>query len=95
MRQFIIDKQKIKNGLILLNGKDFKYLRGVLRVKVGDMINVRLPNGELSNATVAKINDKESSIALQLCAKTCNTSTITRGVQATEIENSINNEDKI
>ena len=95
MRQFIIDKQKIKNGLILLNGKDFKYLRGVLRVKVGDMINVRLPNGELSNATVAKINDKESSITLQLCAKTCNTSTITRGVQATEIENSNNNEDKI
>ena len=90
-----MDKQKIKNGLIPLNGKDFKYLRGVLRVKVGDMINVRLPSGELSNATVAKINDKESSITLQLCAKTCNTSTITRGVQATEIESSNNNEDKI
>ena len=96
MRQFIIDKQKIKNNLILLNGKDYKYLRSVLRVKVGDMINVRLPNGVLENATVAKINDKESIITLQLCAQTVNTNgTITRGVQADEIEKGQNNEERI
>ena len=98
MRQFIIDKQKIKNNLITLDKKDFKYLRQVLRVKVGDMINVRLPNGNLENTTVAKINDKEGFITLQLCARTSETNsngTITRGVQADEIDNTLNNDDKI
>ena len=45
MRQFIVEKGKEKNGLIQLDGKDYRYLRQVLRVRAGDMISVRLPDG--------------------------------------------------
>ena len=88
MRQFILEKQKIKNGLILLEGKDFRYLRQVLRVKTGDMVNVRLPEGTLQNSTVACIDDKAKIITLQLCAGTSEDygNSVTRGVQSTEIE---------
>ena len=90
MRQFILEKQNIKNGLINLEGKDFRYLRQVLRVKIGDMVNVRLPDGTLENSTVAKIDDKGKKITLQICASTdqsLNLSKgITRGVQSTEID---------
>jgi len=58
MRQFIVEKENIKNGLIELIGKDFRYLRQVLRVKKGDMLNVRLDDGELRATTVAFIDDK-------------------------------------
>ena len=95
MRQLILEKQNIKNGLIIIEGKDFRYLRQVLRVRVGDMLNVRLPDGALENSTVAQVDDKSKKITLQICAKTdsgagnATADSITRGVQATEIENSV------
>ncbi len=48
------------------------------------MVSVRLPDGELKNSTVAKIDEKQRKITLQLCADT--ELNITRGVQASEIE---------
>lgn len=95
MRQFIVEKSPNKAGLIFINGKDFRYLRQVLRVKSGDMINVRLPDGNLQNATVAQIDDKSKTITIQICAASGfeTDSSITRGVQADEIElQSINNQ---
>lgn len=92
MRQFILENQKIKNGLITLQAKDFRYLRQVLRAKVGDMISVRLPNGTLQNSTVCKIDDNAKSIVLQICADTSaqtSNESITRGVQATEVSASV------
>ena len=83
MRQFIVEKSQIKNGLIQLEGKDYRYFRQVLRVRAGDMVSVRLPDGSLSNATVAKIDETSRSLTLQLCADTGKT--ITRGVQAEEL----------
>lgn len=83
MRQFIVENKQIRDGLIQLDGKDYRYLRQVLRVRAGDMISVRLPDGSLSNATVAKIDESSRRIILQLCAATGET--ITRGVQADEI----------
>jgi len=93
MRQLIIEKGKEKNGLITLDGKDYRYLKQVLRVRPGDMINVRLPEGALSNATVASVDVKLRRIILQLCASSekkegMSQKSITRGVQASEIENS-------
>ncbi len=91
MRQFIVEKGKEKNGLITLDGKDYRYFRQVLRVRPGDMINVRLPDGQLSNATVALVDEKQRHVVLQLCASTGvgdSAGSITRGVQASEIENS-------
>lgn len=87
MRQFILEKQNVKNGLITLEGKDFKYLRQVLRVKVGDMLNVRFPDGTLQNTTVAQIDEKSKKIIIQICAST--EKSITRGVQATEFNNKL------
>ncbi len=90
MRQFILEKQSVKNGLVSLEGKDFRYLRQVLRVKVGDMVNVRLPDGKLQNTTVAKIDDKSKKITLQFCAATNIDDevekSITRGVQSSQLE---------
>lgn len=104
MRQFILENQKIKNGLIVIDGKDFRYLRQVLRVKTGDMLNVRTKDGELKNTTVARIDDKGKNITLQICASVAGAgidalsadkirtgegaiagNSITRGVQATEL----------
>lgn len=67
MRQFILENQSIKNNLITLEGKDFRYLRQVLRCKVGDMINVRHQNGNLLETTVAKIDEKAHVVILQVC----------------------------
>ena len=67
MRQLIIKQNPDKKGLVLLQDKDFHYLRQVLRVKVGDMLVLRLLNGESCNSTVCKIDDKAKTITLQLC----------------------------
>lgn len=92
MRQFILGNQKVRNGIVILDDKDFKYLRQVLRVKVGDMVNVRMKDGALENSTVVQIDDKGKKITLQICASTnCTVAgdrSVTRGVQASEIENS-------
>ena len=91
MRQLIVEKGKEKNGLIKLDGKDYRYLRQVLRVRTGDMISVRLPDGSLKNATVARIDEAGHQVTLQICAATGPGSagsagkTITRGVQAEEV----------
>ena len=90
MRQLILEKQTIKNGLITLGAKDFKYLRQVLRVKTGDMLNVRLQDGSLQTTTVASIDDKSKKIILQICANPAEEKTITRGVQATQTQTAKN-----
>ena len=68
MRQLIVDQTPDKNGLVVLTGKDFRYLRQVLRVKSGDMVKLRLEDGKLQNSTVAKIDDNAKKITLQVCS---------------------------
>ena len=75
MRQFIVEKENVKNGLIELIGKDFRYLRQVLRVKKGDMLNVRLDDGSLQGTTVSFIDDSAKKITLQICESKENTIT--------------------
>lgn len=97
MRQLILDKMPDKKGIISVEGSDFKYLRQVLRVKSGDMINLRLLDGTLQNSTVAAVNDKSKKILLQICANTSSNAsvgsgaqgTVTRGVQADEIQSEV------
>lgn len=85
MRQLIIEKLPDKNGIIKIEAKDYKYLKQVLRVKIGDMVVLRLPDGSLQNSTVVVINEKIKQIALQICSE--NAKSITRGVQAEQIQN--------
>ena len=92
MRQFIVEKQNLKDGLIELIGRDFRYLRQVLRVKKGDMLNVRFDDGELRGTTVAFIDDSAKKITLQVCdfdaagEGGAAANSITRGTQAGEIK---------
>ena len=68
MRQLIITKNPDKKGLVQLDGKDYRYLRQVLRVKAGDMVTLRLQDGTLCDSTAAKIDDNTKKITLQVCA---------------------------
>ena len=88
MRQFIVSSVPDKNGIISVSGKDFRYLRQVLRVKIGDMINVRLLDGTLSNTTVCNILENQKQIQLQICQKGSADESVTRGVQAEQIVSS-------
>ncbi len=99
MRQFVLEKNPDKKGIISLSGKDYRYLRQVLRVKTGDMVSVRLPDGSLKNSTVAKVDENQRTVTLQICADTSavasggagSSSSLTRGVQAEEIQQTVQN----
>ena len=67
MRQLIVNKNPDKKGLVLIEGKDYRYLRQVLRVKAGDMVTLRLSDGTLCDSTAAKIDDNAKKITLQVC----------------------------
>ncbi|MCR4736465.1 MAG: RNA methyltransferase [Treponema sp.] len=110
MRQFILEKNLEKDGTVTLAGKDYKYLRQVLRLRSGDMLSLRLADGSLRNSTVTKIDEKAKKIQLQICADSAfssergaassafenSTSSVTRGVQAAQIQSeSENNNQKI
>ena len=88
MRQLILQKNQDKNGLVLIEGKDFHYLRQVLRVKAGDMVKLRLADGTLQNSTVCKIDDSAKKITLQVCAPTA-TPAVPEPVEGPSIEFSL------
>lgn len=92
MRQFIVQQSPDSKGLIKVSGKDYRYLRQVLRVKTGDMLAVRLPDGSLINTTVCTVDENLRNVTLQVCADTVSEeNSLTRGTQAEEIQNSIQN----
>lgn len=66
MRQFIIDTEPDSKGLVYIEGKDFKYIRQVLRLCVGDMIKLSYRESVI-NATVCSIDDSKKKIILQVC----------------------------
>ena len=70
MRQLILQQNPDKNGSVTVIGKDYRYLRQVLRVRVGDMLSLRCPDGQLYNSTVVKIEENTKKIFLQICADT-------------------------
>ena len=67
MRQYISQKNLDSEGLLTIIGKDYRYLRNVLRLASGDMIYVRLPSGELQPMTVCVVDEKSKKITLQVC----------------------------
>lgn len=68
MRQYISQKNLDAHGLLTIIGKDYRYLRNVLRLVNGDMIHVRLPSGELQPMTVCKVDENAKKIILQVCS---------------------------
>ena len=95
MRQFLSPVPPDKNGIILVKGKDYRYLRQVLRLKAGDMLSVRSPGGELFNTTVCTTDDARRTVTLQVCgthtASETNAAhrTAGRGVKASDIQNDV------
>lgn len=94
MRQFISSEFPDKKGFLRICGKDFRYLRQVLRLKSGDMLAVRFSDGTLRNTTVCKIDEKSREILVQVCGnpeKTENSCDdyITHGTKAQEIQKSL------
>lgn len=74
-----------KNGQLTVSGKDFKYLCQVLRLKLGDIVQVRFPNQELSNMEVFKLQAKQL-----ILVKTLSESVdkfLETGVSASSLEN--------
>lgn len=67
MRQYISKNLPDKNGILTIDGKDYRYFRQVLRLKPGDMVNIRLPDSSLFNGTLCKIDEQKKTIAIQLC----------------------------
>lgn len=85
MRQFVSAVEPNSKGLLEITGKDFHYLRKVLRLSVGDMANVSLPGGGLQEATVCKVDDGKKKLTLQICASLCANEA---QVQSSAVENS-------
>ena len=94
MRQFISSEFPDKKGFLRICGKDFRYLRQVLRLKSGDMLAVRFSDGTLRNTTVCKIDENSREILVQVCGNlekienSCDDD-ITRGTKAQEIQKSL------
>lgn len=94
MRQFISSEFPDKKGFLRIYGKDFRYLRQVLRLKSGDMLAVRFSDGTLRNTTVCKIDENSREILVQVCGNSEKTENscdddITRGTKAQEIQKSL------
>lgn len=70
MRQYVALQNPDSKGLLEVTGKEYRYLRQVLRLCVGDMVNVRLPAGELQNMTVCRVEEDKRRIMMQVCADT-------------------------
>lgn len=54
-----------KEGLVTAEGEQYHHLVRVLRVKAGDMIDVRLPNGKMMKATVCALDNKIGKVIMQ------------------------------
>lgn len=72
MRQFILPKDLDNKGLVVLTGKDFHYIRQVLRLSSGDMITALDSSGSKINLTIFASDEKNKTITLQKCDVTQN-----------------------
>ena len=68
MRQFIAPSFPDQQGLLAVSGKDYRHMHQVLRVRCGDMIAVRLPDGTLQHMTVCTVDEKARTVILPGCA---------------------------
>lgn len=66
MRQFVLDTEPDSKGLFYISGKDYRYIKQVLRLTAGDMIKV-CANGTQYNTTLCTIDESKKQITLQIC----------------------------
>lgn len=66
MRQYISDVMPNASGILETDERGFRHLRNVLRVKCGDMVHVRFPDGALREMSVCGIDAKRKVVVLQM-----------------------------
>jgi 16S rRNA (uracil1498-N3)-methyltransferase len=69
MRQFLAEANLEEDGTLTVSGKKYHYLREVVRVSLGDMIDVRTADGLLLKMTVAFVDGKKKCVVLQNTAQ--------------------------
>ncbi|MBO5137018.1 MAG: 16S rRNA (uracil(1498)-N(3))-methyltransferase [Spirochaetaceae bacterium] len=84
MRQFISSVEPDAKGCIVIKGKEFHYLRQVLRLEKGQVLDVRLPSGNLVTMSVSNTN--ATQMTLQYCAENLLIDNIENGVSATTLD---------
>jgi 16S rRNA (uracil1498-N3)-methyltransferase len=91
VRQYVSDGMPDKKGNIRISGKDCRYMQQVLRLKRGDTLDVRLPDGQL--ILMQAVNFTKNYVELSKVASNVNKSTlkgsltsIERGVSASILE---------
>lgn len=98
MRQFLAQKDLDKDGTLEILGKDARYLGQVLRLRVGDALEVRTPSGELVCMQVALQEKKRLVLARALQTSTDNACVETKnfsgssfcgGVSARQVDSSL------
>lgn len=67
MRQFVASSETDSSGILEITGKDFRYMRQVLRLCPGDMVSVSMPSGRQLQMTVCTADDKSKKLLLQQC----------------------------
>jgi len=58
LKQFILDSGPDKDGVVRLEGKDFRYLARVRRLAAGESFPALLPNGEEAVIKIISVNNK-------------------------------------
>ena len=69
MRQFVAEGQPDSDGCLVVTGKKFHYLSAVLRLSVGDMVYVRLPDASLQQMTLSRLDAGEKRIVLTIAGE--------------------------
>lgn len=80
MRQFVAPFLPDSKGRLRLQGKDYRYLSLVLRLGLGDVLSVRLPDGRLVNMEVRAMGSRAMELRLSDREET-----VEGGVSALEI----------
>ena len=65
MKQFIIEYEPDKNGVLTLSGKDFIYLVKVRRMREGDILPARLPQSGAVDMVIDSINPTKKTLQLR------------------------------
>lgn len=59
MHKFFVEPSEIIEGIVTIEGEDVKHIYKVLRLKVGDVVNINDCNGTEYNAKLTSIDKKE------------------------------------
>lgn len=88
MRQYISSVEADNKGNLVVDGRDLKYLKQVLRLKVGNILEVRFPKGGLCSMEVQEVSFDRVLLHIKDSIQT-DSKFVETGVLASNIESSI------